>query len=180
MCGDGAGAGKLRVAVHTAHGVGHAIGSGTGGHIVRMQRTAGAAAGGHGEVLLPLLDALLFVSAGHRVLEASRVGGVAGDRHVHALMVHDSHTLADIIGAIAADIGALGLGITNLADDVQLAGEIVKLSLHISEAVDAADDLRRVLAQTVQDDPQGLFPGLVGIAHDADCTLGSGKGLVTG
>ena len=54
------------------------------------------------------------------------------------LMVHDSHTLADIIGAIAADIGALGLGIPNLADDVQLAGEIVKLSLHISEAVDAA------------------------------------------
>ena len=94
-------------------------------------------------------------------------------------MVHDSHTLADIIGAIAADIGALGLGIPNLADDVQLAGEIVKLSLHISEAVDAADNLRSVLAQTVQDDPQGLFPGLVGIAHDADCTLGSGKGLVT-
>ena len=95
-------------------------------------------------------------------------------------MVHDSHTLADIIGAIAADIGALGLGIVDLADDVQLAGEIVKLSLHISEAVDAADDLRSVLAQTVQDDPQRFLTCLVCVANDADSTLGSGKGLVTG
>ena len=97
--GHGGAACKLGVGMHTAHGVGHAVGSGTGGHIVRMQRTAGAAAGGHGEVLLALLDALFLVSAGDRVLEAGRVGGVAGDGHVHALMVHDSHTLANIIGA---------------------------------------------------------------------------------
>ena len=180
MCGDGAGAGELRVAVHTAHGVGHAVGSGTGGHIVRMQRTAGAAAGGHGEVLLALLDALLLIGAGHRVLEASRVGGVAGDGHIHAFMVHDSHTLPDVIRAVAAHVGAFRFGIADLTDNVQLAGEIVKLGLHIGEAVDAAYDLRRVLAKTVQDDPQRFLTCLVCVANDADCTFGSGKGLVTG
>ena len=87
--GDGAGAGELRVAVHTAHGVGHAVGGGAGSHVVRVQRAAGAAAGGHGEVLLALLDALLLIGTGHRVLEAGGVGGVAGDGHIHALVVHN-------------------------------------------------------------------------------------------
>ena len=46
VCGDGAGAGELRVRVHTAHSVGHAEAGGAGGHIVGMQRAARAAAGG--------------------------------------------------------------------------------------------------------------------------------------
>ncbi len=93
-------------------------------------------------------------------------------------MVHDGHALADVIGAVTAHIGTLRLGIADLADDVQLAGVVVKLSLHIGEAIDTADDLRRILAQAVQDDPQRLLAGLVCVAHDADSALGSGKGLV--
>ena len=40
MRGDGAGACELRVGVHTAHGVGHTIAGGAGGHVVGMQRAA--------------------------------------------------------------------------------------------------------------------------------------------
>ena len=126
MCGDGAGAGELRVRVHTAHSVGHAVAGGAGGHVVGMQRAARAAAGGHGEVLLPLLDAFLLVGACHGVLEAGGVGGVAGDGHIHALVVHDGHALADVIRAVAADIGALRLGVADLPDDLQLAGIITQ------------------------------------------------------
>ena len=129
-----------------------------------MQGAARAAAGGHGEVLLALLDALLLIGAGHGVLEAGGVGGVAGDGHIHALVVHDGHALADIVGAVAADVGPLAVGVADLPDDLQLAGIIVELGLHIGEAVDAADDLGGVLAQAVEDDPQGLLAGLVGVA----------------
>ena len=50
--GDGGAACELGVGVHAAHGVGHAVAGGAGGHVVGVQRAAGAAAGGHGEVLL--------------------------------------------------------------------------------------------------------------------------------
>ena len=60
MSGDGGRACKLGIAVHTAHGVGHAVAGRAGGHVVGMQGTARAAAGGDGEVLLALLDALFL------------------------------------------------------------------------------------------------------------------------
>ena len=175
--GHGGGTGELGVGVHTAHGVGHAVGGGAGGHVVRVQGAARAAAGGDGEVLLALLDALFLVSAGDRVLEAGRVGGVAGDGHVHALVVHDGHALADVVRTVAADGGALALGVGDLAHDGQLAGVIIKLGLDIGEAVDAADDLGGVLAETVEDDAQRLLAGLVCVADDADRAFGGGKGL---
>ena len=65
----GGGTGELGVGMHTTHGVGHAVGSGAGRHVVGMQGTARAAAGGHGEVLLALLDALFLVGAGNGMLE---------------------------------------------------------------------------------------------------------------
>ena len=65
----GGGTGELGVGMHTTHGVGHAVGSGAGRHVVGMQGTTRAAAGGHGEVLLALLDALLLVGAGNGMLE---------------------------------------------------------------------------------------------------------------
>ena len=73
---DGGGACELCIGVHTAHGVGHAVGSGACGHVVRVQGTARAAAGSDGEILLALLDALFLVRAGDRVLEAGGVRGV--------------------------------------------------------------------------------------------------------
>ena len=177
---DGGRTCKLRVGVHAAHGIGHAVGSGTCGHVVRMQRAARAAAGGDGEVLLALLDALFLISAGNGMLEAGRVGGVAGDGNIDALMVHDGHALADIVSAVAADVGTLALGVADLADDVQLARVVVKLGLHIGEAVDAGDDLGGVLAEAVQDDAQRRLAGLIGVADDADRAFGSREGLVAG
>ena len=59
----------MSVGMHTAHGIGHAVGSGAGRHVVGMQGTTRAAAGGHGELLLALLDALLLVGAGNGMLE---------------------------------------------------------------------------------------------------------------
>ena len=180
VSGNGGGASELGVRVHTAHGVGHAVGSGTGSHVVGMQSPARAAAGGHGEVLLALLDALLLVGACHGMLEPGGVGGVAGDGHVHALVVHDGHALADIVSAEAADSSPLAVGVLVLLDDLQLAGVVVELGLNIGEAVDPGDDLGSVLTQAVQDDPQGLLPGLVGAAGNADSTLSGSEGLVTG
>ena len=178
MSRDGGGTGELGVGVHTAHGVGHAVGSGASSHVVGVQSTAGAAAGGHGEVLLALLDALLLIGTGYGVLEPGGVGGVAGDGHIHALVVHDGHALANVITAVAADSSPLTIGIGHLPDGLQLAGVVVKLGLDIGEAVDTADDLGGVLAQAVQDHPQRLFPGFVGVADDADGALGGGEGLV--
>ena len=40
MGGHGTGAGKLGVRMHTAHGVGHAVGGRAGSHVVGMQGTA--------------------------------------------------------------------------------------------------------------------------------------------
>ena len=53
VSGDGGGTCELSITMHTAHGVGHAVGSGTSSHVVGVQSTAGAAAGSDGEVLLP-------------------------------------------------------------------------------------------------------------------------------
>ena len=166
--------------MHAAHGIGHAVGSGTGGHVIRMQRTARAAAGSDGEVLLALLDALLLVGACDRVLEAGRVRGIAGDGDIDTLVMHDGNALADVVSTVAADIGALALGVADLVDDLQLAGVVVELRLHIGEAVDAGDDLSGILAEAVQDDAQRGLARLVGVADDADGAFGGGKGLMTG
>ena len=68
---------ELRVGVHAAHGVGHAVAGRARRHVVGVERTAGAAARGDGEVLLAVLDAPLLVGAGDGMLEAGRVRGVA-------------------------------------------------------------------------------------------------------
>ena len=75
--GHGGGTGELSIAVHTAHAVGQAVAGGAGGHVVGVQGTAGAAAGGDGEVLLAVLDDPLLVGAGDQMLEAGGVGGDA-------------------------------------------------------------------------------------------------------
>ena len=83
---DGGRTGELSIAVHTAHGVGQAVGSGACCHVVRVQGTARAAAGSNGEVLLAVLDSPLLVGAGNQVLETGGVGGVTGDGNLNALM----------------------------------------------------------------------------------------------
>ena len=137
---DGRGTGELGVGVHAAHGIGHTIGSRTGSHVIRVQGASGTAAGSNGEVLLAHFVAFLLVGAGDRVLEAGRVGGVAGDGNIRAFVVHDGDAFADVIGAEAADLRAVAVGIGDFADDFKLAGEVVELGLDIGEAVDTGND----------------------------------------
>ena len=77
MRGNGGGACELRVGMHPAHGVGHAVGRGARRHIVGMERPARAAAACHGEVLLAVLDSPFLVGAGNGMLEAGGIGGIA-------------------------------------------------------------------------------------------------------
>ena len=149
-----------------------------------MQGTTRAAAGRNGEVLLAGFDHFLLVGAGNGVLEAGGVGGVARDGHANALVPHDGNAFADVISAVALDLGAFAVGIGDFLDDRQrmvflhVSRQVVILGLHIGEAVDAADDHGSVLAQTVQDDAQGVLANLVGIAGNADSAFRGSKGFV--
>ena len=77
--------GELSVGVHTAHSIGHTVRRRTGSHIVRVKRTARAAARSHGEISLAVLDAPLLVGAGNGMLESGRVSGVTGDGNTDVL-----------------------------------------------------------------------------------------------
>ena len=70
-----------------------------------------AAQGGDYLLYTSLLDARLLVGACDRVLEAGRVRGIAGDGDIDTLVMHDGNALADIVSTVAADIGALTLGV---------------------------------------------------------------------
>ena len=171
--------------MHAAHGIGHAVRGRAGGHVVRMQGTTRAAAGSDGEILPAGLEALLLIGTGDRVLEAGRVGGVAGDGNIRVLVPHDGHALANVVRAVAANLCALAAGIRGLTHDGQrmvflhVGGEVIVLGLHIGEAVDAADNHGRILAQAVEDHAQRLGAHLVRVQRDLDRALGRREGLVT-
>ena len=143
-----------------------------------MQGAAGAAAGSDGEVLFAVFQSPFLIGAGYQMLEPGGVGGVAGDGNVYALMLADGYAFQHIVGAVALYGGSLSVGEGPLLDDFQLAGVEIKVGLYIGEAVDSGDDISGVLAQAVQDNPQGLFSGTVGGAGDADGAFRGGKGLM--
>ena len=103
---DGGRACELSVAVHTTHGVGHAVGSRASRHVIGVQGSARAAARSNGEILLAVLVAPLLVGACNGVLEASRVGGVTGDGNADVLKAHDCHAFGNVVRAVALDSGA--------------------------------------------------------------------------
>ena len=111
---------------------------------------------------------------------SGRVGGVTSDGALDVLLLHDGNTLHDVVGAIALDGCTLAGGEGDLLDDGQSLGGDVILGLHISEAVDAGDDVSSILAEAVQDDAQGGLADLVCGAGDADRTLSGCEGLVAG
>ena len=177
---NGGRAGELRVAMHSAHRVGQAVGGGAGRNVVGMQRSARAAAGGDGEVLLAAFHALLLVGAGDQMLEAGRVGRVAGDGDVHALMLHNRDAFEHVVGAVAANLRLVAVRVRLFLHDDQLVLVEIVIGLHIGEAVDARNDVGRVLAETVEDDAQRLLADLVRRAGDADGALRRGKGFMSG
>ncbi|RWX47525.1 hypothetical protein H206_06339 [Candidatus Electrothrix aarhusensis] len=139
--------------MHPAHGVGHAVGSRSGSHIIRVQRPTGTAAGSHREVFLALLQAFLLIGTCYRMLEAGRVGRITGDGDIHPFMMVDSHTLTDIISTIAAYLSPKSLRERFFRHNIQGAAGIIKLGPHIGKAVDSGDDISSILAQTVENDP---------------------------
>ena len=177
--GNGGGACELRVGMHTAHGIGHAVGSRACRDVIRMEGTACAAAGSNGEVLLAVLKCPLLVGTCNKVLEAGRVGGVAGDGNINALELHDGDAFENVVSAVAADLCALAVGISYLADDLELAGEEIEFGLNISETVDSGDDVSSVLAETVEDNAELVGTNLVSHLSDLDSTLSSSVRLVT-
>ena len=116
--GDGGGAGELRVGMHPAHGVRHAVGSGARRHVIGMERSARAAARRNGEVLLAVLHAPLLIRARDGMLEARGVGGVARDGDVHALVTHYRDALGDVVRAIALYLRLIAVGIRLFKDDL--------------------------------------------------------------
>ena len=172
---------ELSVAVHTTHGVGHTIRSRTCSHVVRVQRTARTTTGSNREVRLASGYALLLICTGNWVLETCRVGGVTSDGDIHILVPEDGNAFADIVSAIALYLqtGRI-VTVRNLLDNVQLACVVVKLSLDVCEAIDTADDLCGVFAQTVQNHAQRFFTYFVCHLSNLDGTLSSCERLVAG
>ena len=181
MCGDRGRTSELSVTVHTTHGIGHAVRSRTCSHVVRVQCTTRTATGSNREVRLAGGNALFLIGTGNGVLETCRIGGVTSDGNIHVLVPQDSNALADIVSAIALYLqtGRV-VAVRDLLDNVQLAGVVVELCLDVCEAIDAADDLCGVFAQTVQDHAQRFLPYLVSHLSDLDGTLSSGERLVAG
>ena len=175
---NGAGARELRVGVHAAHRVRHAVAGRAGGHVVRVERAARAAARSDGEVLLAVLDAPLLVGAGDGMLEARRVRGVARDRDADVLELHDRDAFRDVVRAVAVDGRARALRERLLRDDLDLLGLVVERRLDVREAVDAADDVRGVLAEAVQDDAEVRLADLVRVEGDLDRAFRGGERLV--
>ena len=180
MGGHAGGTGELGIAVHAAHAVGKAVAGRASAHVVRVQGAAGAAAGGNTEILVAGFVGPLLISAGHQMLEAGGVGAVAGDGHLHALLLHNGNAFQHVVCAVAVYGGALASGERLFALDDQLAGLKVVIGLYISKAVDAADDVGGVFAQAVEVDPQRLVARFVGSFGNADGAFRGGKALVGG
>ena len=140
--------------MHAAHGVGHAIAGRTSSHVVGVQGAARATARGDGEVGLACQQTLFLISARHRVLEAGRVGRVAGDGHIDILQPQDGHAFANVVGTVAVHLRAETCGVGDTLHDGHLASVVVELGAAVGEAVDAADDLGGVFAEAVEDDTQ--------------------------
>ena len=170
---------ELCIRMHTTESISHTIGSRTCCHVIRMQSTTSTTTGSYGEVLLAKLDALLLVGTSYRMLEAGRVGGVAGDGNINLLQMHDSYTLWNRVSTIALNLGARTIRIRNLFYNVNLASLVIILGLNIGKAVDTGNNLGSVLAKTVQDNPERVLTNLVGSLSNTDSTLSSCKGLMT-
>ena len=179
VCRYGGGTCELGIAVHTAHGVGHTIGSRASSHVVRMERTARAATGSNGEVLLAVFDAVFLVAACNRMLEAGRVRGVTGDGDVNVLQFHDGNAFLYGFSTVAANLGAEAIAVSDFLHYVYFVSLEVVFGFYEGETVDAADDLSSVFAEAVQDNAQGVLTNFVSRLCDTDSTFSSCEGFVT-
>ena len=101
MSRNGRRTGKLSVGVHTAHGICHTVGGGACRHVIRVEGTACTAAGGNGEIVHAVFNAPFLIGACNRMLEAGRVGGVAGNGNPYLFKLHYSNALGNVIRTVA-------------------------------------------------------------------------------
>ena len=150
VCGNGGGAGKLGVGVHSAHGVGHAVGGGAGCHVVRVECTAGAAAGGNGEIVPAVFNTPFLVGACNGMLEPGGVGGVTGYGNAYVFKLHNFHAFGNIVGAIAlyGSTGTVGEG--GFGYHLNGLGDVVKFGFNVGKAVYTGNYVSGVFAKTVE------------------------------
>lgn len=96
------------------------------------------------------------------------------------LQLHHLNGLFDAGIAVDLDIGALAVGESLFAQDLQRLGGMVKGGFHIGKAIKAGQCVAGILAQTIEDDTQGIFTDLIGAADNADAALRRREGFVTG
>ena len=125
-------------------------------------------------------NAPLLIRTGNQVLEPDGIGGIAGNGNIHMLQLHHLNGLFDAGIAVDLDIGALAVGESLFAQDLQRLGGMVKGGFHIGKAIKAGQCVAGILAQTIEDDTQGIFTDLIGAADNADAALRRREGFVTG
>ena len=166
--------------MHSAHGVRQTVGRRTCSHVVRVERSARTAAGCNGEVLDAVFDTPLLVGARNGVLEACRVGGVAGDGNAHVFELHDGNAFRNVIRAVAANIRTGTVGECLFGNYLDGFGIRIEFGFDIGETVDSGNDISCVLAETVEYNAKRLYANLVCVQRDLDGAFCGGKGFVAG
>ena len=113
------------------------------------------------------------------MLETGGVGGVAGDRNVNILMLHDCNAFENVVGAVNLDLCLFAGGVRNFSHDVEFVGVEIVIGFNIGEAVDTGDDESRIFAETVEDNTERSLSYFICGSCDADSTFGSCEGFVT-
>ena len=94
-------------------------------------------------------------------------------------MPHNCNALTNVVCTIALHLGTRTIAVGDFAHYLKFAGVVVELGLYVSESVDAGDNLRSVLSETVKDATERLLANFVCLCSNLDCSLGSSKRLVS-
>ena len=135
--------------MHSSHRIRHTIGSRACRHVIRMQRTACSTAGSNGEIFLALLDTFLLISTCNGMLESGRVGGVTGNRYIHAFLMHDRNTFGYIIRAVAVNLRTKACAVGFAENLFHFSCIIIHLGLDISKSIDSGNNLSGVFSKSV-------------------------------
>ena len=171
VSGNGGRACELRVAMHSSHGVCHTVAGGTCSHVIGVESSTCTATGCNGEVAYAVLLAPLLIGTCNGMLESGGVGGVTGDRNADMLLLHDSNTLGNVVGAVALNVGSGALGEGLLLENGDRLGVGIEGGLYVGKTVDSGNDHSGILAKTIQNYAQGLYANLICIQRDLDRTL---------
>ena len=86
------------------------------------------------------------------------------------------NAFGNAVCTVALNLGTVSVVIRSFLNNLDGFGVGIKLGLHVGEAVDAGDDEGGILAQTVQNNAEGLYADLIGVQCDFDCAFCGSKG----